>query len=230
MKKSYEKMSVLFQLLEINIYYMIKFSKILESITIEEIEDYFLPINDVLESPVKKEIGTAPFIIYQFEWNLDFRIDEFNDINKIDKIIKCLETINELKTSQKRIIDYDIDFKIINKLVVRLTPREKGVPEEYNFIRQNWREVLISYSAVVRFFKSRGFSVIKIEEIDNSESMESSTVQIVTNADTEVCQEFCNFLDDELSYLDREVAFKSSNGIIQIYPISEKTYVVIKNR
>jgi len=215
---------------------MKKFSSILkESIDIEELEDYFLLISDTLHSKAEKQtIGKGDFIIYQFKWKLNFNISEFNSVDNLDMITKCLETIHELKTSQKRIEDYDIDFKIDEHLSVRLTPRQKSSGSYKFIIGEDWREIKISYVNLVKFFKDHGYRILKIEEDDDSELTEMSSLYINTNAPDDVCREFIRMFNLEFELeddnLNRIYAYYSGNGRISINPEEEKTYVVLAQK
>lgn len=209
---------------------MKKFSNILnESINIEEIEDYFLSINDALGNPIKKSIGKGDFIIHEFCWKLDIRMEQYNDVSKIDKISIFFNSIRELKTSQLRINDYDIDFKLSEyNLSVRLIPKSKSTGNYNFYINQDWRATNLSYLEIIRFFKDKGYSVIDIES-SNDDYNESSSVTIYTNADTETNNEFAKLLNIELDEKLEDNAFRVSprDSYINIYPVSEKTYISI---
>lgn len=212
---------------------MKKFSNILnESVDIEEIEDYFLNINDVLGEPNKKTMGNGVFIVYEFTWTIDINIYQYNDVSKIDKILTFFDSIKELKTSQIRINNYDIEFKISGlTLSVRVTPKGKSEYSKYKFfINQDWRETRIRYSEIIRFFKDKGYSVIDIDE-DEDEYNESSSVTIYTNANLDINNEFASLLEDEFEKNSEEIyhefSIRAADTYISINPISEKTYITV---
>ena len=211
---------------------MIKFSKILkESIDIEELEDYFLLISDTLnETPDKKVMGKGDFIMYQFTWKLNFNISEYNPIDSLDKISKCFECITELKTSQRRILDYDIEFKINDELCVKLTPKNK-TDDLYKFIiGEHLRAISISYTNIVKFFKNNKYRVLSIDEIDDDYGSQSR-LEIHTDADDDVCREFVRIfnLEFDMSDISKNVSICSYNynGYVSIYPEDEKTYITL---
>ena len=212
---------------------MKKFSHILnESIDIEEIEDYFLNINDALGEPTKKSIGGNKFTIYEFTWTIDINIYQYNDVSKIEKLSIFFDSVKELKTSQLRINDYDIEFKLSGlTLSVRVTPKGKSEAGDYKFfINQDWRETRIRYSEIIRFFKDNGYSVIDIAE-DHDEYNESSSVTIYTNAIPEINARFVDLLKDEFEKnseeIDNEFSIRAADTYISINPISEKTYITV---
>lgn len=214
---------------------MKKFSKLLnESKSLEEIEDYLLNINDVLGEPKKWNHGDKGFFIYEFEWNLGYDISIYNSVEKIEDIRKISNILQEIKTAQLRIEGHDIDFKITNnKFSVRVMSN-KPLDTSYNFIiGQNWREIRLSYFEIVRFFKSKGFSVLKTELDDDSETSEMSGVYIVTNADDGVNREFMNLLLNEIQEkLEDDIIYSEIDCSLQgdrilVYPNEEKTFVII---
>ena len=215
---------------------MKKFSKLLnESKSIEEIEDYLLNINDVLGEPKKWNHGNKGFFIYEFEWNLGYDISIYNNVEKIEDIKKIVNILQEIKTAQVRIEGHDLDFKITNnKFSVRITTNKSSDTSTYNFIvGQDWREIRLSYFEIVRFFKSKGYSVLKTELRDESEMIGMASVYIVTNADAATNGEFINLLSNEIqsksddNTIDRDIACSIEGNGILVYPVEEKTYVII---
>ncbi len=199
---------------------------------IEEIEDYFLNINDVLGEPNKKTMGSGGFIVYEFIWTTDINIYQYNDVSKIDKILIFFNSIKELKTSQIRINNYDIEFKISGlTLSARVTPKGKSESNKYKFfINQDWRETRLKYSEIIRFFKDKGYSVVDIDE-DVNEYSDSSSLTIYTNAKLDINSEFATLLEDEFEKnaekIDREFSIRAADTYISINPISEKTYITV---
>jgi hypothetical protein len=213
---------------------MIKFSKLLkESKSIEEIEDYLLNLNDIMGEPEKWTHNDKGFYIYEFEWDLGYDISIYNSVDKIEDIKKIAVFLQEIKTAQIRIEGYDLDFKISdNKFAVRIT-NKSSESENYNFIkRQNWREIELSYFEIVRFFKDKGYSVLKTEIEDDSETNDTASVYITTNATEDVKIEFRDLFLSEVGeknkedIIDRDIDC-SIGTRIYIYPLDEKTYITI---
>ena len=205
-----------------------------ESVDIEELEDYFLLISDTLSMTAEKSIiGSGDFKVYQFEWRLDFVIGEYNSIESLGKIAKCLDSIKELKTSQKRILEFDIEFKISDKLSVRLTPNTKSDGSYKFVVGQEWREVQLSYINIAKFFKDNGSSILDIHSSED-EMSDTNHIIIKTNADGPVVREFIRLLNDQLSTdkrLNREIKARGhGQGSIFIDPQEEKTFVEIINK
>ena len=208
-----------------------------ESTSIDEIEDYFLNINDILGNPVKRVIGDKNFVIYEFIWNIKFSIGEYNNIDILDDLFKCFNCIKEVKVSQERIKGYDIDFKISsrpNKLSIRVMSDSASDSGYVFLIKSNYgREVKISYFSIVKFFKQHGYRVLDIIEQDD-EQISSSSLNIITNADEECVTEFCRMFNLEVSIaLEEEELIKNiyahngRNGYISINPDEEKTYITL---
>lgn len=214
---------------------MKRFSQILnESVDIEEIEDYLLNINDILGKPTKKSMGSGNFIIYEFYWQLGVNINVYNSIPQMDKILLIFSLLKELKTSQARINEYDIEFKISGVILsVRITSKHSKVKsDEYEFfIEQSRRETLLSYSEIIRFFKDSGYSVINIVEEDDEYS-EISSLKIYTNADIDTNNRFAQMLIDEFDENSDEIYnefdVRSTNNYISIYPEHEKSYISLR--
>ena len=100
---------------------MKKFTKILkESISAEEVEDYFLNIEYIFGKPKIKSYGDD---IFEFEWNINLRIDEYNTVDSVDKILDAMSSLREIKTSQSRLLDYNVEFKMTNTLNVKITKK-----------------------------------------------------------------------------------------------------------
>jgi len=203
-----------------------------QSVDIEEIEDYFLNINDALGEPTKKSIDGDKFTIYEFTWTIDINIYQYNDVSKIEKLLIFFDSVKELKTSQLRINEYDIEFKLSGlTLSVRVTPKGKSESNKYKFfINQDWRETRLKYSEIIRFFKDKGYSVVDIDE-DVNEYSDSSSVTIYTNANLDINNEFASLLEDEFEKnseeIDHEFSIRAADTYISINPISEKTYITV---
>jgi len=203
-----------------------------QSVDIEEIEDYFLNINDALGEPTKKSIDGDKFTIYEFTWTIDINIYQYNDVSKIEKLLIFFDSVKELKTSQLRINEYDIEFKLSGlTLSVRVTPKGKSESNKYKFfINQDWRETRLKYSEIIRFFKDKGYSVVDIDE-DVNEYSDSSSVTIYTNANLDINNEFASLLEDEFEKNSEEIyhefSIRAADTYISINPISEKTYITV---
>lgn len=209
---------------------MKKFTKILkESISAEEVEDYFLNIEYIFGKPKIKSYGDD---IFEFEWNINLRIDEYNTVDSVDKILDAMSSLREIKTSQSRLLDYNVEFKMTNTLNVKITKKNIDKKNFKFIIGQDWREINIDYSELLRFFSSYNIQVTNIEE-DYNESAEEASLKIYTksrdNSDTEEqLEEFCRILRKEIEDGDYDIEVYRSRDNIHISPLSEKTYVVLK--
>lgn len=185
---------------------MFKFSQLIkENIEFEDIEDSLLYIYDNFGEPrvLKTNLDGVKDgqMAYVLRWDIGFSINDYNGSEVLETTAKLFTALSELKSSQSRISGYDVDFKVSGSILfVRFIPHKKGESKgNYHFIiGQNWREVQLKYSEILRFFRDNGCKIKGIDNEDN-EAYETSTVIISTDAD--VWREF--------------------------YPSEEKTYITI---
>lgn len=211
---------------------MFKFTQLIkENVEFEDIEDALLPIYDTYGEPrvVKSNIDGG--MAYSLRWNLGFSLSEYNGVEVLDKTAKLFTSLSELKSTQKRLTEFDIDFKVgTTMLFVRFIPKKQSKEAgNYKFIiGQNWREVQLKYSEILRFFRDRGFRILNVDTEDN-ESYETSSVIINTNADAPTLIEFEEIFGHNLleKSVERSVGISLNGGQIEIYPEEEKTYIVL---
>lgn len=207
-----------------------------ESVEFEEIEDALLDIYDTFGEPNKSEFNVGDKISYILRWELPFSIGQYNGVDELEKITKVLECVKNLKSTQSRIVGYDVEFKISNMLFIRLTPISQDVSSTYNFfIKQDWRSIIFSYGEIAKFLKDRGFTIKSVDDTFDEYS-EQSEITIITNATTETCQELANLINNEIfkrtedESLDRDITCISGLGYIKIYPDQEKTHIELDSR
>jgi len=211
------------------IYTNMKIKRFNESNEFEEIEDTLLDIYDLLGEPRKSEYKVGNKNGYTLSWPLGFQFDEFNGVDKLDKITKVFDTIKGIRSSQSRISGYDIEFKITHLLMVRLTPHSDEISDSYKFyIKQDGRVVLFSYGEIAKFLKDRGYR-IKTVNVEEYNSGDNSMFTIKTDAPGEVCVQLATLVKNELEELsedelDRPIIVTGYNNGIEFMPEEEKCY------
>jgi len=215
---------------------MNKFSQLIkESSEFEDIEDSLLYIYDTFGEPrvLKTNLdGVAGGqMAYVLRWDIGFSINDYNGTEVLETTAKLFTALSEVKSSQNRISGYDVDFKVSGSILfVRFIPQKSGESKgNYHFIiGQDWREVQLRYSEILRFFRDKGFKIIGIETEDD-EVYQRSTVIISTNADGPTLMEFERIFGYNLKEedVDRSVELGLNGGRIEVYSPEEKTYIVI---
>lgn len=207
-----------------------KIKKFNESTEFEEIEDTLLEIYDLLGEPRKTDYNVGKKIAYTLSWDLGFTISEYNGSKELDLITKVFDVLKTIKSSQSRISDYDVEFKLTSSLIVRLTPHSDEVSSSYKFfIKQEWRSVVFSYGEIAKFLKDRGYR-IKDTDVEEYNYGDNSSVSISTDAPGEVMVELATMISNELEALDNEDYDRSvfvTGGVnsLSITPEEEKCYV-----
>jgi len=208
-----------------------KIKRFNESTEFEEIEDTLLDIYDLLGNPNKSEYNVGNKIAYTLSWDLGFTISEYNGSKELDLITKVFDVLKTIKSSQSRVLDYDVEFKLTScSLIVRLTPHSDEVSSSYKFfIKQEWRSIIFSYGEIAKFLKDRGYR-IKDTDVDEYNQGDNSSVSISTDAPGEVMVELATMISDELEALDndtydRPVFVTGYNNGIEFGPKEEKCYV-----
>jgi len=193
-----------------------------ESAEFEELEDTLLEIYDLLGNPEKSEYNIGGKLAYTLVWPMGFRIDEYNGYKEIDLISKVFDLLKVIKSSQLRIKDYDVEFKIENRLFVRLTPHSSEVSTSYEFfVEDSYNGIILSYSEISKFLKDRGYRV-KSAESDSEGSSESSTVVISTDAPRSVCSDLAIMINSEIEESCSDpISVYSGDGFISITPEEE---------
>jgi len=214
---------------------MNKFSKLLnESLSFEEIEQQVLEISSVLGKPNVVTLNFGKDVGYVFKWDLKLNIEEYNGSVEIERVKKLFSMIEEISLAMKRVQDYDVEFKIKEHLYVRFIPHTES-SESYEFIiGQNWREIRLDYSQVVKFFKDRGFRVKDVKLVD-IEYKETTEVKIITDADELARSEFVSLFNDEANKkyneteeINRFVICEDRGTEILIYPQEDQTFINIQ--
>lgn len=201
-----------------------------ESVEFEEIEDTLLDIYDFLGEPRKEEYKVGDKNAYTLKWNLGFQVDEFNGVDKLEKITKVFDIIKSIRSSQSRISGYDIEFKITHQLIIRLTPHSDEISDSYKFfIKQDGRVVMFSYGEISKFLKDRGYR-IKDTDVEVYNLDDNSSVSISTDAPSEIMVELATMITTELEALDeddydRPVFVTGGTRSLSITPEEEKCYV-----
>jgi len=206
-----------------------KIKRFNESTEFEEIEDTLLHIYDLLGNPNKSEYNVGNKIAYTLSWDLGFTISEYNGSKELDLITKVFDVLKTIKSSQSRVLDYDVEFRLTSSLIVRLTPHSDEISSSYKFfIEQNWRSVIFSYGEIAKFLKDRGYK-IKNTDIEEYNYGDNSSVSISTDAPGEVMTELATMISNELDALDdddydRPVFVTGGIGNLSITPEEEKCY------
>jgi|LakMenEpi03Aug12_release.lakeMendotaPanAssembly.Ray.scaffolds.fasta_scaffold669663_1 hypothetical protein len=212
---------------------MNRFSQILnESTNPQELKDQFSTLQDILGEPQTATIRFGDKIGYVFRWSLDFNIGEYQGETEMENMLKVFEIIRSVVPNIK-MKDYDVEFKIDEYFYVRLTPRTEDLGEGYKFVvGQNWRNIIIDYGQVSKFFKDRGFS-IRSSKSNEEHFSQSSHLVIKTDADFLTTNQFANKLNEEINHLYNEeesinllAECKVSDNVIFITPDEDKTYVI----
>jgi hypothetical protein len=218
---------------------MNRFTEILnESKSFTDLESYILPITDIIG---KHNVATLNFgeeVGYVFRWNLGFNINQYNGTKEVNDILKVFECLQDVAEAMERLKSYIVDFKFDDtSLSVRMTPKSESEGQDYKFIvGQNWRNIILDYAQIVKFFRDRGFSV-RSARIKDNEYNETSDVTIITDADMIAIGEFESMFNKEVDVLyneeeslNRSVTCDVNGSNIYIYPDEEETYVIFNQQ
>jgi len=103
---------------------MLKFTDILhESTYSKEVQDNLISINKLLGKPDFSSFQINEKEGYIFRWEPNIYLDEYNGIKEINKISEVFNSVKKLQESQIILDKFDMDFKIEDKLYIRLTPK-----------------------------------------------------------------------------------------------------------
>jgi hypothetical protein len=217
---------------------MNRFSEIVkESNSFEELEDHIIPISDVLGKPSIATLKFGDKDGYVFKWNLKFNIEEYNGSKEISDIVQVFESVKTLTNAMKRIEGYDVEFKIDYGFFVRLTPHTQSDGGDYKFIvGQNWRNIILDYGQIAKFFKDQGYS-IRNTKIEDNEYEETSSVYIITDAPDYVTSQFKEKMESEIDLLynqeetiNRKINCTNNGGMVYVFPEEEKTFVIFNQQ
>lgn len=213
---------------------MNKFTELItESNDFEELEDHIVPISDMLGQPSIATLKFGDKNGYVFKWNLRFNIEEYNGSKEITDIIQVFESVKTLTFAMKRIEGYDVEFKIDNGFFVRLTPHTQSDGGDYKFVvGQNWRNIILDYGQIAKFFKDQGYS-IRNTKIEDNEYEETSSIYIITDAPDYVTSQFKEKMESEIDLLynqeetiNRKINCTNNGGMVYVFPEEEKTFVI----
>jgi hypothetical protein len=211
---------------------MFKFSQLInENVEFEEIEDCLIFIYDNFGEPRVLKSNIDGGMAYNLIWNLNFNLSEYNGVEVLDKTSKLFTSLSELKSTQKRLNQFEIDFKISHKLLyVRFIPKKQSKEAgNYKFIiGQEGREIKLKTSEIIRFYRDNG---VKIKNInyEYNESSENCGISISTESNIIANKEFEELFKKELnnSDIDRQIELYYSSNCVNIDPFEEKTYIML---
>jgi len=211
---------------------MFKFTNLIkENVEFEDIEDSLLSIYDTYGEPrvVKSNIDGG--LAYSLRWNLEFGLSEYNGVEVLDKAAKLFTSLSELKSTQKRLSQFDIDFKVGGTMLfVRFIPKKQSKEAgNYKFILgQNGKEIQLKLSEIIRFYRDKGVKIKNIEYVDD-EAYEKCSIIISTEPNGIANQEFSEILMAQYNEIDidREIGVTYENSLVNIEPYELKTYIVL---
>jgi hypothetical protein len=214
---------------------MNRFTEIIrESTSIEDVTNFLIPINESLGQPKVATLNFGGDVGYIFKWSFQFDLEQFNGSNEIKEISKLFECVSNLTKPIEESQNFMVDFKIEdNNLSVRFTPKSKNESTNYQFIvGQNWRNIILDYSQISKFFRDNGFSLRSAKVIDNTYK-QTSDIKLVTDADLITNGVFeslfnaqVNKLYNEDETMNRSVSCDVNGQNIFIYPDESQTYVI----
>jgi len=214
---------------------MNRFTEIIkESTSLEDVANFLTPINEFLGQPKLATLNYGEDVGYIFKWQLQFNLEQFNGYDEIKSISKVFECVDNLAIPMDQIQNFMVDFKIENNsLSVRFTPKSKNESSNYQFIvGQNWRNIVLDYSQITKFFSDNGFSLRSAKVVDN-DYKQTSDVKLVTDADfitngifESLFNEQVNKLYNQDETINRFVSCDVNGQNIFIYPDETETYVI----
>lgn len=211
---------------------MFKFTNLIkENVEFEDIEDALLPIYDTYGEPRVVKVNVDGGTAYSLRWDLEFGLGEYNGVEVLDKTAKLFTSLSELKSTQKRLAQFDIDFKVSGTMLfVRFIPKNQSQESgNYKFIiGQNGREIQLKLSEIIRFYRDKGVKIKNIEYTDNEVS-DNCGITISTESDRVTNGEFEDIFNSQYRdmNIDREIGASSGTNLVSIEPFEEKTYVVL---
>jgi len=214
---------------------MNRFTEIIkESTSLEDVANFLTPINEFLGQPKLATLNYGEDVGYIFKWSLQFNLEQFNGSNEIKGISKVFECVENLAIPMDQSQNFMVDFKIENNsLSVRFTPKSKNESSNYQFVvGQNWRNIILDYSQISKFFRDNGFSLRSAKVIDN-DYKQTSDIKMVTDADLITNGVFESLFNEQVSKLynedesiSRSISCDVNGQNIFIYPDEEQTYVI----
>jgi hypothetical protein len=193
-------------------------------------------LNDKFGEPTIYPTKYGNSNVWNVRWDIKIDFTNFNDAETmISKLKDIVEDIDYVLTAGDKLEDYTVDMAIVGtELQSRFTPKETG-DDSYKFIvGQDFREIKIDVTEIARFFGKHGIKVIKVDDSDWNEISEQSSITIYLDKEDDLARdEFSRkFYDEkyemiETDEIDREFEMEIVRKSITIYPVDEKTYIVI---
>jgi hypothetical protein len=202
----------------------------------KDLVDCLVYINDKFGQPTIYPTKYGNSNVWNVRWEIKMDFTEFNDAETmITKLRDLIEDIDDVLTAGDKLEDYIVDMALVGtELKLRFTPKDTG-DDNYKFIkRQDGREIKINVTEITRFFGKHGIKVIKVDDSDWNEISQQSSITIYLDKEDGVARyEFSEKFYSEKTQmesqgeLDSEFEMSIYRKTIEIYPIEEKTYIVI---
>ena len=204
----------------------------------KDLMDCLIYLNDKFGEPSIYQTKYGNSNVWNVRWDIKIDFTNFTDAETmISKLKDIVEDIDYVLTAGDKLEDYTVDMAIVGtELKLRFTPKETG-DDSYKFIvGQDWREIKIDVTEITRFFNKNGIKVIKVEDDTNyNEISEQSSVTISFDK-SDIAGTYQDFQQkfeiekkqmEDSGALDKEFDIHFSGNTLQIYPIDEKTYIII---
>ena len=102
--------------------------KLFESVDtiLDEIKDNFANIYDLLgESSIEKK-SYGKDSIYTFNWKLNLKLSDYNDITKIVEFSDIMKEIVDISATKERMSNFDFEVSITDIISVRVLPKSEN--------------------------------------------------------------------------------------------------------
>lgn len=202
----------------------------------KDLVDCLVYINDKFGQPTIYPTKYGNSNIWNVRWEIKIDFSEFNDAETmISKLRDIVEDIDDVLATGEKLEDFIVDMAIVGtELKLRFTPKDTG-DDNYNFIKgQNGREIKINVTEIARFFGKHGIKVVKVDDSDWNEITRQSSITIYIDKEDGLARdEFRDKFNSEKDamksqdLLDRDFEISIGRKTIEIYPMEEKTYIVV---
>lgn len=202
----------------------------------KDLLDHLVYINDKFGQPTIYPTKYGNSNIWNVRWEIKIDFSEFNDAETmISKLRDIVEDIDDVLATGEKLEDFIVDMAIVGtELKLRFTPKDTG-DDNYNFIKgQNGREIKINVTEIARFFGKHGIKVVKVDDSDWNEITRQSSITIYIDKEDGLARdEFRDKFNSEKDamksqdLLDRDFEISIGRKTIEIYPMEEKTYIVV---
>ena len=187
-------------------------------------------IIDKLGDPNIKRERWGENMKFTYTWGLGINISHLNKAEDlINKIKDIMEEMDDLIAAKDRLPDYDIYMSIDTRIIIVFIPKENTSSEGYKFIiGQNRREIQLKKTEIERFFRTKECTIIDTRSIETDDT--SSVEFTIDKQDSTSIEEFKTLFLDELrdnEDIDTELYIDTGNSTFEIYPDSEKRYIVL---